>query len=89
MVRHRFRLVVEFVYRRRHTLRIAGLGLLIAGLGVAIGLDAAAGLVLVGAAALLLACSQPLLLAHLRYRQARRQAPHNGHGPRVDDLDSF
>jgi hypothetical protein len=89
MIRPRFKLVVEFVYRRRHVLRIAGLALLMAGLGVAIGLDAVAGFALIGAAALLLACAQPLLLAHLRYRQARRQAPNNGHGPRVDDFDSF
>jgi hypothetical protein len=85
--------VVEFVYRRKRLLRGAGLALLAAGLGVATAIDAVAGIALVGAAAVLLAATQPLLLAHLRYRRARRAARGNGHRTGVDaddvDLDSF
>jgi hypothetical protein len=79
--------VVEFVYRRRHAVRLAGLALLAAGLGIAIGISAAAGLALAGVAALVLAAVQPQLLAPLRSRQARRRAPKNGHGPDADDVD--
>ncbi len=85
--------MVEFVYRRRRALRTAGLALLAAGLGVATAIDEVAGFALIGAAAFLLAISQPLLLAHMRYRRARRAARGNGHRPGVDtddvDLDSF
>jgi hypothetical protein len=61
--------------------------LLAVGLGVAIAIDAAAGLAIVGVAALVLASVQPQLLAHLRSRQARRQAPRNGHVPGTDAHD--
>jgi uncharacterized membrane protein YhiD involved in acid resistance len=81
--------VVEFVYRRQQALRLAGLALLAAGVGVAIGIDVVAGAVLIAMAALILACVQPLLLAHLRHRRARHVARSNGHGPGVhpDDID--
>jgi hypothetical protein len=79
--------VVEFVYKRRQGLRLLGLALLAAGIGVAIGISALAGWILVGAAALVLASVQPLLLAHIRYRQAHRRAPQNGHGADPEDLE--
>jgi predicted Kef-type K+ transport protein len=80
---------MDRVYRHRHVLQLIGLGLLVAGLGVAIGVDAAAGIALIGAAALLLALVQPLLLARLRSSQARRRAPTNGHvaDAEPDDID--
>jgi hypothetical protein len=81
--------VVEFVYRRQQALRLAGLGLLAAGVGMVIGIDVIAGAVLIAIAAVILACVQPLLLAHRRHRRARRLARSNGHGPGVhlDDID--
>ncbi|HEY1596162.1 MAG TPA: hypothetical protein VGF74_12250 [Thermoleophilaceae bacterium] len=81
--------MVEFVYKRRNSLRLAGLALLVAGLGIAIGISAVAGLVLIALAALILAAVQPLLMAHVRSRQARRRARNNGHGPGTgaDDVD--
>jgi len=81
--------MLDLIYRRRHFLRLAGLALLVAGLGVAIGIDAAAGLVLIGVAALVLLSVQPLLLARIRSRELRRRAPRNGHVPGADahDLD--
>jgi len=39
--------VIELLHGWRHRLRLAGLALLLAGLGVAMGIDAAAGLALV------------------------------------------
>jgi uncharacterized protein (DUF58 family) len=70
-------------------LRLAGLLLLAAGLGIAIGISAVAGLVLIALAALILAAVQPLLMAHLRSRQVKRRAQNNGHGPATggDDVD--
>jgi hypothetical protein len=79
--------VLDVIYRRRRALRLGGLALLVAGLGVAIGVDAAAGLALVGVAALVLGSVQPLVLARWRSRQARRRAPRNGHGPGADASD--
>src|SRR5204863_423894 len=66
----------DLLYRRRNAIALAGIAVLLVGLGVAIGIDAGAGLAVVGLAALLLASVQPQLLAHLRSRQARRGAPH-------------
>jgi hypothetical protein len=77
----------EFVYKSRHTLRLFGLALLVAGLGIAIGISEVAGLVVIGVAALVLVSVQPLLLAHLRSRQARMRAPNNGHGAGTDADD--
>ena len=79
--------VIELLHRRRHRLRLLGLALLLAGLGVAIGIDAAAGLALVGLAALVLVPVQPLLLARMRSHAARRRASRNGHGPAADARD--
>jgi predicted Kef-type K+ transport protein len=79
--------VLDLIYASRHALRLGGLALLIAGLGVAIGIDAAAGLSLVALGAVLLALVQPLVLARMRSRQARRRAPRNGHGPGADAQD--
>lgn len=79
--------MIDAIYRRRHRIQLAGLLVLLAGLGVAIGVEAAAGLALVGAAALLLAVVQPQLLAHLRSQQGRRRAPRNGHLPGADADD--
>jgi len=79
--------MLDLIYRRRHFLRLAGLALLVAGLGVAIGIDAAAGLVLIGVAALVLLSVQPLLLARIRSRELRRRAPRNGHVPGADAHD--
>jgi hypothetical protein len=78
--------VADWIYRHRHTLGLSGLALLAAGLAIAIGIDAAAGLAMVGAAALVLAAVQPLLLARIRSREARRRAPRNGHGAQDVDL---
>ena len=77
------------MYRHAHIVRLVGVALLFAGLGVAIGIDAVAGLSVVGLAALVLASVQPQLLAHIRSRQARRRAPRNGHvpGADADDVD--
>jgi uncharacterized membrane protein YhiD involved in acid resistance len=77
----------DWIYGRRHVLGLVGLALLFAGLGVAIGIDAAAGFALVGVAALVLALVQPLLLAQMRSREARRRAPRNGHVPDADAHD--
>ena len=77
----------DLLSRRRNAIALTGIALLLVGLGVAIGIDAAAGLSLVGVAALLLASVQPQLLAHLRSRQARRRAPRNGHVPVADAHD--
>ena len=79
--------VIELLHGWRHRLRLAGLALLLAGLGVAMGIDAAAGLALVGLAALVLVPVQPLLLARMRSRAARRRASRNGHGPAADARD--
>lgn len=79
--------MVEFVYARRQTLRLVGLALLAAGIGVAIGISPVAGWILIGMAALVLAAVQPLLLAQIRHRQARRRAPGNGHGADPEDFD--
>jgi hypothetical protein len=79
--------VIELLHRQRHRLRLAGLALLFAGLGVAIGIDATAGFALVGLAALVLIPVQPLLLARMRSRAARRRASRNGHGPAADARD--
>lgn len=79
--------MVEFVYKRRQGLRLLGLALLAAGIAVAIGISALAGWILIGVAALVLAAVQPLLLAHIRYRQAHRRAPHNGHGADPEDVE--
>jgi len=79
--------MLDLIYRHRHFLRLAGLALLVAGLGVAIGIDAAAGLVLIGVAALVLLSVQPLLLARIRSRELRRRAPRNGHVPGADARD--
>lgn len=79
--------MVEFVYSRRHALRIGGLALLVAGIGVAIAISEVAGWALIGAAALVLAAVQPLLLAHIRYRQAQERAPQNGQGADAEDLE--
>jgi hypothetical protein len=79
--------MLDLIYRWRHSLALAGLALLIGGLGVAIGIDAVAGLVLVGVAALVLLSVQPQLMAHLRSRQLRRRAPRNGHVPGADAHD--
>jgi hypothetical protein len=79
--------VGEFVYRRRHALRLAGLALLAAGIGVAIGLSALAGWALIGAAALVLASVQPLLLAQIRHRHVHKRAQGNGHGADPEDFD--
>jgi hypothetical protein len=77
----------EFVYKRRHTLRLVGLALFVAGLGTAIGISEVAGFVLIGVAAVVLGSVQPLLLAHVRSRQARLRAPNNGHGSGTDPDD--
>jgi hypothetical protein len=77
----------DLLYRKRNAIALVGLALLVVGLGVAIGIDAAAGLAVVGVAALVLASVQPQLLAHLRSRQARRRAPRNGHVPGADAHD--
>ncbi|HKN94717.1 MAG TPA: hypothetical protein VJU60_10325 [Thermoleophilaceae bacterium] len=79
--------MIVWVYRNRHRIQLAGLVLVVAGLAVAIGIEAAAGLAIVGAAALLLVAVQPQLLAHLRSRQGRRRAPRNGHMPGADADD--
>lgn len=81
--------VIDLVYRRQQALRLIGLGLLAAGIAVAVAVDAAAGLAMVLASALVLLLVQPLLLARLRSRRASRLAPHNGHagGTDVNDLD--
>jgi hypothetical protein len=65
------------------------LALLAAGVGVAIGIDVVAGVALIAVAVLILGCVQPLLLARLHHRRARRLAGSNGHGPGVhpDDID--
>jgi hypothetical protein len=71
-------------------LRAAGLLLLFAGIVVMLVADLVVGLALVGAAALLLAVSQPLLIQWLRARAGRRVATRNGHpGPAgPEDVDS-
>ena len=79
--------VIELLHRWRHHLRLTGLALLLAGLGVAIGIDATAGLAVVGLAAIVLVPVQPLLLARMRSRAARRRASRNGHGPAADARD--
>ncbi len=79
--------MIDWVYRNRHRIQLAGLLLVVCGLGVAIGIEVAAGLAIVGAAALLLAAVQPQLLARLRSRQGRRRAPRNGHLPGTDTDD--
>lgn len=79
--------MIDAIFRHRHTIQLAGLLLVLAGLGVAIGFEEVAGLVMVGAAALLLAVVQPQLLAQLRSRQGRRRAPRNGHVPGADADD--
>jgi hypothetical protein len=79
--------ILDVIYSRRHAIRLAGLALLVVGLGVAIGIDAVAGLVLVAIAALVLVPVQPLLLARMRSAQARRRAPRNGHVPGADAHD--
>jgi len=80
--------MVEFVYKRRHVLRLGGIALLVAGLCTGIAFDEVGGLVLIGLAALVLLAVQPQLLAHLRSRQAGRRAPQNGHGADADDFDA-
>jgi hypothetical protein len=79
--------VLDLIYRRRHGLRLSGLALLAAGLAIAVGIDAAAGVGVACVAALVLAAVQPLILAHMRARAARRRAPRNGHGPGADAQD--
>ena len=79
--------MVEFVYKRRHVLRLCGIGLCVAGLCIAIAYSALAGTAVFVVGALVLASVQPLLLAHLRSRQARRRAPQNGHGAGTDADD--
>jgi hypothetical protein len=79
--------VDDLIYRRRHGLRLTGLALLAAGLAIAIGVDSAAGLAVVGLGALVLLVVQPLILARARARAARRRAPRNGHGPGADAQD--
>jgi membrane protein implicated in regulation of membrane protease activity len=79
--------VFDLIYRTRHALRLGGLALLVVGLAVTIGIDTAAGLGLVALAAVVLALVQPLVLARMRSRQARRRAPRNGHGPGADAQD--
>jgi len=80
--------MIDLLYRNRHRIQLAGLLLVLSGLGVAIGVDAAAGLGIVAAAALVLVSVQPQLLAHLRSRQGRRRAPRNGHMPGADADDA-
>ena len=80
-------LVFDLIYASRHALRLGGLAVLAAGLGVAIAIDSDAGLGLVVLGAVILALVQPLLLARMRSRQARRRAPRNGHGPGADTHD--
>jgi F0F1-type ATP synthase membrane subunit c/vacuolar-type H+-ATPase subunit K len=69
--------------------RAAGLALLAAGIVVALAWHAAIGLAVIGAAAVLLAFSQPLLVQRARTRAGRRAAPLNGHSRAAepDDLD--
>ena len=81
--------MLDLIYRGRTAIRLAGLALLATGLGVATGIDGAAGLALVGAAALVLVPVQPVVLARLRSRQGRRRAPRNGHlpGANADEVE--
>jgi hypothetical protein len=76
--------MVKALYRHRHALRLAGLGLLAAGLATALAVDPLAGVILIAAAVPPLALTQPLVLAHARSRSARRVASTNGHQPPAD-----
>jgi hypothetical protein len=76
--------MVKALYRHRHALRLAGLGLLAAGLAIALAVDPLAGLIIVAGAVPPLALSQPLVLAHARSRSARRVASTNGHQAPAD-----
>jgi len=79
--------MVEFVYTRRNSLRLIGIGVSVAGLCIAITFSELAGTIVFVVGALVLASVQPLLLAHLRSKQARRRAPQNGHGAGADVHD--
>jgi hypothetical protein len=81
--------VLGRIHSHRLALRLTGLGLLAAGLAVALAFDALVGLALVAASAIPLALVQPLILARARSRSASRVASHNGHTPGThsEDLD--
>jgi len=81
--------VTDWLHRRRHALRLAGLALLACGLAVALVFDALAGLVVIALSAVPLVLAQPLILARARSRAARKVAHGNGHTPGTgpEDLD--
>jgi hypothetical protein len=83
--------VTRFLLKNDVRLRVAGLVLLAAGLLVTLVVDLAAGLGVIGGAALLLAVSQPLLVQWARARAGREVATRNGHpGPALpEDVDPY
>jgi hypothetical protein len=83
------RCVFGRIRSHRQALRLAGLGLLAAGLAVALAFDVVVGLALVAASAIPLALVQPLILARVRSRAVSKVASKNGHSPGThsEDLD--
>jgi hypothetical protein len=81
----------RFLLAQTFRVRRAGLLLLLAGIVVTLAADPLIGLALIGAAAVLLAISQPLLVQWLRARAGRRVATRNGHpGPALpEDVDPY
>ena len=81
--------VLGRIHSHRQALRLAGLGLLAAGLAVALAFDVVAGLALVAASAIPLALVQPLILARAHSHSVSKVASNNGHSPGThsEDLD--
>jgi hypothetical protein len=84
-------LVTRFLLAQAARLSVAGLALLVVGIVLALAVDSVAGFAVIGAAALVLAVSQPLLIQRVRSRVGRRAAPRNGHpGPTLpEDVDPY
>ena len=84
-------MVIRLLLRYAARISALGLAVLAAGIVIALAVDAVVGIAVVGAAAVLLAMSQPLLVQRVRARVGRRAAPRNGHpGPTFpEDVDPY
>ena len=84
-------LVTRLLLRNAARISALGLAVLAAGIVLALAVNALVGIAVIGAAAVLLAISQPLLIQRVRARVGRRAAPRNGHpGPTLpEDVDPY
>jgi hypothetical protein len=83
--------VVRLLLRYAARISALGLAMLATGIVLALAVDVVVGIAVIGAAAVLLAVSQPLLVQSVRASVGRRAAPRNGHpGPTLpEDVDPY